>query len=350
MMDQILILQKVSIKSAMKQLNKAGEKCLVVIDKNKKFLGTLSDGDIRKSLLKGFTLSDSIEKIYNRNSTSVEKGDFIEDEIKRIFLDSKFDLIPVINKNGTVDSCLTWEKIFDTKKDNNTLKKIDTVIMAGGKGTRLAPFTDVLPKPLIPIHDRPIIQHIIEKFATSGIINFYISINYKGKILKAFFEELDSKSNFNFLEEEHPLGTAGSLQLLNVNISNPFFVTNCDTIIDIDFNDLYDFHIKNENIMTLVASAKEYIIPYGTCKIDKDGSLLKIAEKPQLDFLINTGLYVLSPEVLKLIPKDKFYDITDLIEAILKKGKRVGVFPINDDAWIDIGQWSEYKQAIEKLN
>ncbi len=350
MIKDITIKSKISIKTAMKQLNKSAEKCLIVIDKNQKLLGTLSDGDIRKSLLNGFSLGDKIEKVFNRDSTFLIENNYDLNEVKRIFLDNKFDLIPITNKEKILKSILTWESIFENKKNEKKLRNIDVVIMAGGKGTRLAPFTDVLPKPLIPIHNKPIIQHIIDRFSNSGIRNFFISINYKGKILKAFFDEIKSENKFNFLEEKIPLGTAGSLHLLSNKISSPFFVSNCDTIIKTDYSDLYNYHISQKNEITLVASAKEYIIPYGTCRVNHDGSLLKIIEKPQLDFLINSGLYVLSPSVLKFIPKNKFFDITHLIEILLKNDKKVGVFPIDDEAWIDIGQWSEYKQAIERLN
>jgi NDP-sugar pyrophosphorylase family protein len=174
-------------------------------------------------------------------------------------------------------------------------------------------------------------------------------VNYKGRILKAYFEELQPDYNVIFVDENEPLGTAGSLQLLMGKFDKPFFVTNCDIIVKADYTSLYSFHKKEKNDITLVASAKEYIIPYGTCELNSDGHLSHINEKPKYDFLINTGLYVLSPEVLELIPKNKFYHITHLIEDAKKKGKKVGVFPIEDDAWIDVGQWAEYQKAIEQM-
>ena len=174
-------------------------------------------------------------------------------------------------------------------------------------------------------------------------------MNYKSRILKAYFEELQPNYLFDFVEEEKPLGTAGSLSYLREKINKPFFVTNCDMLVEIDFNDLYNFHIKNRFDITLVASAKEYIIPYGTCELNKDGHLSHINEKPQFDFLINAGLYVLNPEVLNIIPENTEYHITTLIEDIKNSGKSVGVYPIDDNSWIDIGQWAEYKKAVEKL-
>ena len=162
-------------------------------------------------------------------------------------------------------------------------------------------------------------------------------------------EELKPDFSVDFVEEQEPLGTAGSLHLLEGQFNQPFFVTNCDIMIKADYVNLYEFHRNGGYDITLVASEKEYIIPYGTCELNSEGYLSHINEKPHYDFLINTGLYVLNPDVLKRIPENKFYHITHLIEDIKNEGEKVGVFPIDDDAWIDIGQWTEYKQAVDKL-
>jgi len=213
----------------------------------------------------------------------------------------------------------------------------------------LEPFTKVLPKPLVPIHDKPVIEHIIEKFTAVGIGEFYLTVNYKSLIMKAFFEELQSEYTISFVDEHEPLGTAGSLQFLEGRFKTPFFVTNCDIIINADYAGLYRFHKKNEYDITLMASAKEYVIPYGICELNGDGHLACIQEKPQYDFLINIGLYVINPEVLKLIPKNKVYHMTHLIEDAKKQGKRVGVYPVDSDTWVDVGQWAEYRKAVERL-
>ena len=222
--------------------------------------------------------------------------------------------------------------------------------MGAGMGTRMEPFTNVLPKPLIPINDKTVIEKIIESFVGVGINDFLISINFKGKILKAFFEELDPSYSIDFIEEKTPLGTGGSLHKLKGKMKSTFMVTNCDVIIEVDHQDLIDFHKKNKFDLTLVASTKEIVIPYGACELNKEGNLEKILEKPKLDYLINTGLYVIEPSVLELIPRNKSFDMTDLIESLKIKGKDIGVFPIDDNAWVDIGQWDEYKHAIERLN
>lgn len=349
-MKNLIIEPNITISQSLKRLNQGGEKCLIVVDRNNILLGTLSDGDLRKAILAGAVINNSIEDIYQKKPTVLVAGSYNHSQVKKLFLKHKFDLIPVINKKNEIVDVLIWDIIFKNE-EKFIQKKIDVpvIIMAGGKGTRMEPFTKVLPKPLIPIHEKPIIEHIIEHFTDIGCSNFYLTVNYKSKILKAYFEELQPQYNVSFVDEKLPLGTAGSLQFLVGKFNKPFFVTNCDIIIKADYRDLYEFHQKNDFDITLVASVKEYIIPYGTCELNEDGHLSHINEKPKYDFLVNTGLYVLNPDVLKIIPPNKFYHITDLIEDLKNSGKKVGVFPVDEDVWIDIGQWAEYKKVLDIL-
>ena len=207
----------------------------------------------------------------------------------------------------------------------------------------------MLPKPLVPINEKPVIEHIIEKFLENKISNIFITSNYKSKILKAYFQEMKPKFKLTFIDEPKPLGTAGGLSLLEGKLKKPFIVTNCDTIININFDDLIQFHNSNGNDITLVVSSKEHIVPYGTCKLTKKGYLEKIVEKPKFDFFVNVGLYVLNPSLLKLIPKNKAYDMTDLIKLAKAKKKQAGAYPFEDESWIDVGQWSEYHKAVSRL-
>ena len=223
------------------------------------------------------------------------------------------------------------------------------VILCGGYGTRLLPITRSLPKPMVKVGKMPILEHIINRFCNIGCNNFHMTVNYKAKIINAYFEELSPTYNVNFIHEVNPLGTAGGLRVLNKKITKTFFVTNCDILIDADYSNIYEFHKNGKYDLTLVASAKEHIVPYGTCELNKDGHLKQINEKPKFDFLINTGFYILEPSVLELIPKNTFFHITSLIELLKREKRKVGVYPIDDEKWIDIGQWSEYKKAVEKL-
>jgi dTDP-glucose pyrophosphorylase len=349
-MIDIAIHPYITIRQAMKKLGQSGKKCLVVIDEKNALLGTLSDGDLRKAILKGSNVSESICDIYQPKPTVLVEGKYELTEAKKLFIKNKFDIIPVVDDKGKLSDILLWETVFKNDKNRQNEKlDVPVVIMAGGKGTRLEPFTKVLPKPLVPIHDKPVIEHIIERFVKVGVNEFILTINHKARILKAFIEELRPDYSIDFVEEKDPLGTAGSLKFLEGRFNKPFMVTNCDIIIKADYLDLYAFHQKNSYDITLVASMKNYIIPYGTCELNGEGHLKQINEKPEFDFLANTGLYVLNPDVLHLIPADKLYHITHLIEDAKKSGKRVGVYPIDDDAWIDIGQWAEYQKAVERL-
>ena len=323
-MKNLLIKSNANIKNTLKQLSKTGEKCLVVVDNRNKILGTISDGDVRKALLKGKVYKDKINEFYQKDPIFLKKDNYSLSQAKNILIKKRIDIIPIIGKSRTVVDVLTFEKIFKKNKNNHksgTFSKT-VVIMAGGKGTRLEPFTSILPKPMVPINEKPVIEHIIEKFVdNNNNVNFFITLNYKSRILRAFFQEKKTNYKLSFVEEPKPLGTAGGLSLLKGKIKKPFLVTNCDTIININFDHLMSFHISNKNNLTLVASSKEYIIPYGTCKLNESGQLRSIVEKPKLDFFVNIGLYVLSPDLIKLIPKKRAFDMPDLIKLAKRKKK-----------------------------
>ena len=350
-MKKLFIQPNASIKDAFRQLDKSGKKCLIVANKKNKLLGTLTDGDVRKAILKGKFLKDNINGIYEKNPTLLKKGNYSPNEIKDLFLKKKVDVIPIVDSSKKVVDLIFLTEIFKKNKSNKHYKNFSTavVIMAGGKGTRLEPFTNVLPKPLVPINEKPVIEHIIERFIKNRFYNFFITLNYKSKILKAYFQETKPKFKLSFIDEPKPLGTAGGLSLLGSKLKKPFIVTNCDTIIDVNFDDLINFHITNSNDVTLVVSSKEHIIPYGTCKLTKKGYLQKIIEKPKFDFFVNVGMYVLNPNLIKLIPKSKTFDMTDFIQLLKTKKKQIGVYPIDDGSWIDVGQWSEYHKAVDRL-
>lgn len=352
-LDKVLCKDNIIIREALKTLNKAATGCLIIINEKGKLVGTLSDGDIRRCILSKRSLNGTINNLYTKSPLYLVDGQYNDRDVKNIFLKCKISIIPIVDSNKMVIDFLHNIEYFSddqAKKEKfNNLSNVPVVIMAGGKGTRLEPFTHVLPKPLVPIREKPIIEHIIERFTELGCSDFYLTANYKGKILKAYFEELQPNYDVHFVEEKQSLGSAGSLRFLDGKLNLPFFVTNCDTIIKAEYTDLYEFHQKNDYDVTLVASAKEYVIPYGTCELNSEGHLSHIKEKPRYDLLINTGLYVLNTEVLKLIPKNRIYHMTNLIEDAKNHGKKVGVFPIDDDDWIDVGQWAEYQKAVERL-
>ena len=347
-MKDITVLPTITILQAMKKLESTAEKCLLVVNKDNNLIGTLTDGDLRRRILSGASFSESVDKSMCAEPIYFFEDNFNNEEAKKLLKNKNISLIPIVDKNQNVKDYISWSGIGKIKPQKS-LDDVPVVIMAGGKGTRLKPFTNILPKPLIPIREKPIIEHIIERFTAIFCNQFFLTVNYKGSILKAFFEELQPDYTVSFIEESDPTGTAGSLSALKGKINKSFFVTNCDIIIKVDYVDIYNFHRRGNYDLTLIASAKEYVIPYGTCELNKEGHLSKINEKPRFDFLISTGLYVLKPGVINYIPNDKIYHMTDLIETLKREGKNVGVYPIDDNALIDVGQWEEYKKALEQL-
>jgi len=345
-----------TIRTAMRQLDKTAEKCLFVVDEQETLIGTITDGDVRRAILKGHGLDETIDGMFNkypvaiRMTTLSSRDNQVNEEATRLMKKHRVEVVPVLNDEGRILRYITWTDLFgDGHRNEESPLTVPVVIMAGGYGTRLEPFTKVLPKPLIPVHDKPIIEHIIDRFVEAGANQFWLTVNYKSRIMKAYFEDRDPDYKIYFVDEPEPMGTAGSLQFMRGKVDQPFFVTNCDIIINADYRRMIDFHRDQGHAITLVGSAINYQIPYGTCVLNESGSLARIDEKPQYDFLVNTGMYVVSPAVLDLIPATGVFHMTHLIEAALASGHTVGVFPVSEDAWIDVGQWKEYKRAEDRL-
>lgn len=349
-MKDITIHPQATIKEAMEAMGKASEKVLLVVDDEQALLGALSDGDIRRYILRGGDLSGTIQGAYQADPIFIFKDDYDIERIKQILTKNRIVLIPILHKNRKIIDFVTWETVFGNNRDSEK-QKLDApvVIMAGGRGTRLEPFTRVLPKPLVPVGEKPVIDHIIDRFRAYGASEFYLTIHHMSKILRAYFEEKTPDYSIGFAEESEPRGTAGSLKLLIDKLDGPFFVSNCDIIIEADYADIFRFHTKNNYDITLVASTKQFNIPYGICELNGEGSLKQIKEKPEYDFLANTGLYVLNPEVLELIPDNQLFHITHLIDRVKENGGSVGVYPISEQAWIDVGQWGEYRKALKVI-
>lgn len=343
-MKNIFISPSTKILDAMKILAATSSRCLIVVSKKKYFYGTLNDGDIRRGLIKGLSGGENIKSIYQRKPIVIYERNFSINQAKNLIRKNLLPVLPILSSKKILIKYLTWNQLFGEKKTNNSLKNLNFVIMAGGKGTRLEPFTKVLPKPLLPINDKPVIQHIIEKFLNYGAKNFFISVNYKSLLLKSFFNELKPNYNIKLLKEQEPLGTVGGLQLHKKKlIKNDIFLSNCDILIDADFSAMYDFHLKNKNDLTVIASTKNYEIPYGICHIDKKGKLKKIVEKPKSSYFVNTGLYIMKPKILNLIPKNRLFDMNQLIDIAIKQKFSVSVYPIRDKDWIDTGEPSIYR-------
>ena len=346
--ENFIINYRETIREAFKKQDLNNEKFVAVVDDNDKVIGVVTDGDFRRAVWLEISLEDEVNNITNKDFIYVST-DSNRNTIQNIFLNTEVQQIPVIT-NGKLINIIFRKDFQETGAVNSQTKlNIPVVIMAGGVGARLDPFTRILPKPLIPIGDKPVIELIIDKFVEYGCRTFYISLNHKSKMIKAFFEDIVKDYEIFYIEENQPLGTAGALQHLHRKIEGPFIVSNCDIIIEDDYSKIYEFHKSNENALTLVGSMQHHIIPYGICKIKNGGELSELKEKPEYDFLVNTGMYFFDSRSLKYIPSNKRFDLTELIAVLKNEGQKVGVYPISEKAWIDIGQWEEYGKALNKL-
>ncbi|GAB6076183.1 nucleotidyltransferase family protein [Desulfurobacterium crinifex] len=355
MKKEIFIYPETSIKEALKKLDKTAEKILLVVDEEKRLVGTLTDGDIRRYIIKTGKLSGMVKDIYNKNPIAMQESSLSEKEIKKVFIEKKIEVLPIVDENNKVVDYLTWTRVFSEKEKTRLYKgkeiNVPVVIMAGGKGTRLSPFTKVLPKPLIPVGEKTIIEHIIDRFYRFGVRKFYITLNYKGEMIEAYFKGLEKDYEVEFIWEETFLGTAGSLKLLEDKLEKDvFFVSNCDILVDADYSEILDFHRNSGSVFTSVTAIRHYRIPYGVVMTSNGGVIDKIMEKPEYTFQINTGVYLSNKNVLELIPQGSPFDMPELINTLLERGEKVFAYPVNEGAYIDIGEWKEYKMALKKLS
>lgn len=349
-MKNFIVDNKVNIREAAKKLDKTGIGFLIIVNKQEEVLGIMTDGDFRRAIIKGIKLDNTVNKIVNTSFISVDE-DYISSEVVNIFLSNKINRIPVISKKKKLVKILFREdfNLADKEIIKRSNVSMPVVIMAGGKGTRMKPFTDVLPKPLIPLQGKSILEVIMDKFNLFYDSKFYISVNYKANLIKAYLEDVADKYQINYIEENKPLGTGGALKFLEGKIKQPFFISNCDIIIKANYQSIYQWHIDNKNDITMIASMIHYKVPYGVCEIEDGGRLLKMVEKPEYDFLVNAGMYIINPETLKHIPKDTFYNITDLINQVKVSDGKVGVFPVSEKSYLDGGQWLEYNNMIDSI-
>ncbi|WP_302462903.1 nucleotidyltransferase family protein [Phocaeicola plebeius] len=337
-----------TIIEALKQMDSEHVKVLIVME-NDHFTGLITIGDIQRAILRNIQTNACIKQILDKNKQYASLHDS-DELIKKKMISLRAEIMPVIDDKGNLIKVYSWNDFFN--EDNNLISSsslnLPVVIMAGGKGTRLKPLTNIYPKPLIPIGEKTIIESIMDRFVSYNCLDFYISVNYKADVIKNYFDFLNNPQyHISYFQEAKPMGTAGSLRLLKDKLHSTFFVSNCDILINENYGDILKYHQENSNELTVVAALKTYSIPYGTIITKENGLLESIEEKPNLSFKINTGLYILEPSVLEDIP-NKFFHITHLMEKLQKDGRRVGVYPISQNDWIDMGDWDEYLKLIRK--
>lgn len=342
----IVVNDQDSVLQILKRMDETKRKLLIVMEGDK-FSGVVSIGDLQRAIIKGIDIHSPIKGILRHDVTFASTGDDI-DVVKARMRIRRNELMPIVTPEGKLADVIFWDDLFqEAMPRSNARLDLPVIIMAGGEGTRLKPLTNVLPKALIPLRDKTMIEEIMDRFLECGCRDFFISVNHKAEMIRHYFASLHKSSyNIQYIEEDMPLGTAGSLHLLRDKIRTSFFMTNCDILIDQDYSDILDYHRDNKNEITIVAALKNMEIHYGTITSREDGLLQELQEKPEFVFKINTGFYILEAKLLDEIPENTYFNITTLIETLKNDHRRVGVFPINEKSWTDIGNWSEYSGHI----
>ena len=344
------ILVNSNIRQAIKILNKYGTKTIIVINNKKKLVGTLSDGDIRKSIIKGFNLESSINDIYNKKPIFLYENEIDKKKIRKIFLKKKISLIPIVNKKKILTRIFHLEDVLDLYNADDEIekysKKLGIVIMAGGKGVRMQPYTKIFPKPLLPMGDDTVIDLIVSKFLRYRFNNFYVTTNYKHQVINNHFKKYKTKINCKLIKENKKLGTAGSLAYLKNSKENLFFVSNCDSVVSEDYNNILNFHSKNKNDITIVASKKSIQFPYGVCQLNDKNKFIGFKEKPKFNFLFNTGLYLINKKEFRFLKTNQKLDMDDFILKLKKNKKKIGIYQIEHNQWQDLGSWESYNNFI----
>lgn len=343
-MNEFIITESCTVLEAMEHLDKVAKKVLFVVVDGK-LLAALTDGDIRRWILKKGDLNASIRNVANY-SPKYLVGCSKKEAIKYM-KDNFIEALPILDENGEIKNIVLWN---DREFNVNSIQlNIPVVMMAGGLGTRLYPYTNILPKPLIPIGEIPISEHIINAFCKFGCKEFYLIVNHKKNMIKAYFNEICRDYNVHYVDEKSPLGTGGGLSLLKGKVKSTFILTNCDILIEEDFVKIYKLHKEQKHLITMVCSLKNYMVPYGVVEIKENGDIAAIREKPKFSFLTNTGCYIVEPEVIEGLKDNTPVDFPDIIEKYRKQGKNVGIYPIGEKAWMDMGQLDELKKIYDSM-
>ncbi len=332
-----------TVRDAMRQLDHTSKKILFVME-GQSLRGTLTDGDIRRFLLSGGKMDASAADAAHRHPKAAKSA-----KGARTLLVSgggRLMAVPVVDDAGTLLDIVLEAEGSDPPPPQ---LQLPVVIMAGGMGKRLDPYTRILPKPLIPVGDLPIIEHIMQRFLRYGCSEFHIVVNYKRELLKAYFKDNQEGYCIHWYDEDRPLGTGGGLSLLKGRLRKTFFLTNCDILLRSDYAKMEEFHRTGHNAVTIIGACKNLTIPYGVVETGEGGVITAFREKPELSFLTNTGLYLVEPEVLEDISGDSPQGFPDIIDGQRNKGRRTAVYPVSEEEWLDMGQLEELENMRKRL-
>ncbi|BAK72689.1 nucleotidyltransferase family protein [Arcobacter sp. L] len=341
--EDIIVKESTSILEVLQIIDKSSKQLAIVVDDNKRLLGTISDGDIRRALLNNISLNESVKDIYFKTPT-IATINHSKEEIINICRMKKIHQIPIVDNYGNL---IGLEILDELISKENKINKV--ILMVGGLGTRLRPLTENTPKPMLKVGNKPILQTIVEKFAEYGYTNIIMCVNYKSHMIQDYFG--DGKEfgvNIEYVLENQRMGTAGALSLLREKPTEPFFVMNGDLLTNVNFEHLHNYHLSNNSLGTMCVREYDFQVPYGVVNIS-NSKITSIEEKPTHKFFVSAGIYMLSSEVLDYIPENQFYDMPTLFEKIISENKNAISFPLRE-YWLDIGRIEEYKKANEEYD
>ena len=342
LLKEHIIFEDESVRTALTKLDKlASDAILFVVSKENKLIGSLTDGDLRRGFIKNLGFDDSILNFIQKNPISITRSNYtlsqLEDYKKR-----NFKIIPILDEEGVVIDILNF-------RIQSTIIPADAVLMAGGKGKRLMPLTANTPKPLLKVGDKPIIEHNIDRLINFGIRNIHLSINYLGEQLEEYFGDGTCKNaNIAYVRESKPLGTIGSILLVKEFNHDDILVMNSDLLTNIDFANFYTSFKEADADMAVAATSYHVDVPYAVLEVDGKNLATSLKEKPRYTYYSNAGIYFMKRSLLRMIPADEFYDITDLMEAVLTANKKLITYPISG-YWLDIGKHEDYEQAQDDI-
>lgn len=340
----ILIDRETTILKAIEIIDANAMGIAIVVDKHNRLLGTVTDGDIRRAILKGMSLDeDQVSLIMNEKPTvaQIHEG---RDSMLALMRQKDLKQIPVVDEEGCVVNVEVLHDLIQFKERDNWV-----ILMAGGLGKRLGALTSNCPKPLLNVGNKPILETILQSFIEHGFRRFYITVNYKAEMIEEYFGDgSDWGVEIRYIREEKQLGTAGALSLLPEKLEKPFLVMNGDLLTKVNFNYLLDFHIEHQATATMCVREYNFQVPYGVVQIDKH-RLVGIVEKPNQKFFVSAGVYVLDPAVLDVVPQNSYYDMPTLFEKLINKDYETAVFPIRE-YWLDIGRVDDFKRANSEFS
>ena len=340
--ERYIGMDTLTVSEAMQKIDINSSGIIFLINENKRISGCLTDGDVRRFLLAGGSMTDIALNAANKSP----KVAMSEMEAKTLYHGKDFVIIPIVNDRMQIVNLYSGTGKIEKKRP---ALKVPVVINAGGRGSRLDPYTKVLPKPLIPVGEIPIIEHIIKEYQSYECMDFHIIVNYKKELMKAYFSDNENSYNITWYDEAKPLGTGGGLSLLRGVFNDTFFFANCDALLTANYERMINFHKENHNVITMICAYKNINIPYGVVEIGLNGSIKSMKEKPLISFLTNTGIYIVEPEVIDDIEDNVAIDFPDIIEMERKMGKKVSVFPVSENDWMDMGQLPELEKMRIKL-